>query len=326
MTDQVVVLGWDALDFELIKEYGLTDAFGPHCRKIGTYINPIIDEPHTKELWPSMITGQHPDEHGIHAITESDGIDWDNPVIDWASSFANGKVPQPVLDKIGAWLREEGAGLDQKRTAYYDEHDLTTVLDGDDRRGISIPNWRTAYDHEHGLDAMRDDVWGELLANRDGAEGMEPAITTPGVYDVLGREVGRRLGHTISAANTGHSLVWTWFGLLDTVGHVAPALDDPIERDWYQVAANVTETVKDVTSDETTVVAVSDHGLQDGEHTHYATLCSTERESLDRINGIFDIAPYLNSLQLDGSAGTAGVDAEGMGNVRENLQELGYVE
>jgi hypothetical protein len=74
------------------------------------------------------------------------------------------------------------------------------------------------------------------------------------------------------------------------------------------------------------VIAVSDHGLQDGDHTHYATLCATKREPLDRINGIFDIAPYLDSLQLDGPTGAAGVDAKGMGNVRENLEELGYVE
>jgi len=71
---QVVILGWDALDAEVVEQYALAEQFG-RPSKIETYVNPTIDAPHTRELWPSMISGQHPDEHGIYAVSDETGIE-----------------------------------------------------------------------------------------------------------------------------------------------------------------------------------------------------------------------------------------------------------
>lgn len=319
---QIIVLGWDALDIELIEEYGLQSSFGTHQREIETYVNPVIDHPHTRELWPSMITGLHPDEHGVHAVSDDDGVDWDNPVIDTASNLANGVVPQPVLDYIGERLRERGAGLDQKRVGYYEE--LPTVFAESDQ-AISVPNYRTQFDQTNGLDATRDNVWEEILVNRDGKDGFNPAVSTDQVYNVLGREIGERVGATLSAIQQSHGLVWTWFGCLDTVGHMAPAMDCSLEEDWYRVAANVTEAIRACAPDDAIVVSVSDHGLQEGEHTDYATLCSDSQDAVDSIESIFDIKPWLDAQDPSAQRSASAVSDDGMGEVRTQLEELGYI-
>ena len=78
MSGPVIVLGWDGLDVELLDRYGLGDAFGQHRTTAETYVNPVIDDPHTRELWPSMITGSHPAEHGAPAAT-AHGVARDSP-------------------------------------------------------------------------------------------------------------------------------------------------------------------------------------------------------------------------------------------------------
>jgi hypothetical protein len=322
---QVVILGWDALDETLLRSFGLSESFG-HAERIGTYINPIIDHPHTKELWPSMISGQHPDEHGIHAVSDTEGVEWDNPVIDTAATLATGIVPHSVRTVIGRQLRERGAGLDQKRVSYYETNGVPTVFEGVRGRPISIPNYRTAFDAEHGLDGNRDDVWGAILPDRDGTEGLEPSVSYPGVMDVLGSEAGRRLGHTLAAMEGGFDLVWTWFGLLDTAGHIDPAMGAPLQRQCYQMAAGMTETVREAAGDETIVVSVSDHGLMDGDHTDYATLATGAEGVHDDIGHVFDIADWIRrTVTTSASAQRTGYEPEATEEMTEQLEDLGYL-
>jgi len=320
---QVIVLGWDALDIELLEKYGLADDFGGEQTKIDTYANPVIDEPHTRELWPSMITGLHPDDHGIHAVSEDDGVQWNNPLLNTASTLANGLVPKPVLNAIGRQLRSRGAGLDQKQTNYYTENGISTVF-GPSDRAISIPNYETEYDRTNTLDATRDTVWKDLLVDRDGTEGFDPDITTEGMYGILGEEVGKRLSHTITSMQQGNGLTWCWFGCLDTVGHMAPTVDAPLERDFYHVAAKATQTVRELAPEDSTIISVSDHGLQDGEHTDYATLCGPS-DACETISSVFDIAEWVKSENPTSTSKNHGVGTAAMRDTKDQLEKLGYV-
>jgi hypothetical protein len=156
MTGPVIVLGWDALDIEVLDELGLGDAFGGQHRRIETHVNPVIGEPHTRELWPTLITGRLPDGHGIHAATEGDGVAWDSPLLNRASAAAQGVVPQAVRTAIGRRLRERGAAVEAYGQEHYRAHGIETVFDAYDSRPISIPNHETERDRRLGLDANRD--------------------------------------------------------------------------------------------------------------------------------------------------------------------------
>lgn len=322
---QTIILGWDALDADLIRKYNLADQFGGHVSTIDTYWNPVIDEPHTRELWPSIITGLHPDEHGIHAVSDSDGVDWDNPLIDAASSLASGIIPQRLRTVIGAWLRERGVGLDAKRLTYYDEHDIGTIFD-EAGRAISIPNYVTPFDERHELDANRDDVWGAILPDRDGTKGLEPSVPLATVYDTIFGAAGERAGHTLAAIEDGHDVVFCWFGLLDTVGHIAPALQAPVEATAYRHAARLTQTVRDCAPADATVLSLSDHGLQNGEHTHYATLASADPDPHERINSVFDVADWVRAARSGEVQGDTDAYTEEIEATTDQLEKLGYIE
>jgi len=320
---RLVVLGWDALDHRLIDKYGLNEQFGP-TSEIDTYVNPVVDEPHTRELWPSIITGFHPNNHGIQAVSESGGVDWNNSAIDYASTVANGLVPQVLLSAIGNRLRERGAGLDVKRTEYYKERGIETVFD-DRGKPISIPNYETDYDREFDLDANRDDVWATLLADRDGSEGFEPNVAPENVYSTVFSEASRRVAHTLSATQRGNELVWTWFGLLDTAGHVDPAVEYPLQRMAYELAATYTQMVKRQVGSDTEVLCISDHGLIGGDHTHYATVAGGPDDAHESIDSVFDVADWIRSQELQSDTGLSDSTEYDMETVNEQLEKLGYI-
>jgi len=180
MTGPIIVLGWDGLDIELLERYGHGDAFGAHRARIGTHVNEIIDDPHTRELWPSMITGVSPDEHGIHAATEN-GVAWNSSLLRAGSRLATNTIPDDLQAYLGKRLREQGVGLDAKTPAYYREHDIGTVFDGGGR-AISIPNYETDRDRERGLDGNRDALWATIEPDKSLETGMAPGVDRETLY------------------------------------------------------------------------------------------------------------------------------------------------
>jgi hypothetical protein len=323
-TEQIVVLGWDALDIELLEHHSVADAFGSHRAKVKTYDNEVCGKPHTLELWPSMITGLTPPEHGIRAISESDGVDWQHPALNMISTLANGVVPDRILTSVGAWLQDRGAGIDQMPAGEYRQKCLDTVFTDADRP-ISIPNYRTDYDRRHDLDAARNSLWAALDVDRSGDHGIEPQVDHAAVQQILGEAYGRRVGHTLHAMQAGTPLVWTWFGLLDSIGHMAPTMEYPLERQGYRTASAVTELIRETAPPETTVVSISDHGLQDGHHTHYATVASDRRSAVETVGACWEIADWIRSVNPGGRSAASEGATQSHGEMAEQLEALGYV-
>jgi len=323
MTAPVVVLGWDGLDIECMQRYGVADSFGTHRARINTHVNDVVDSPHTRELWPSMITGLAPAEHGIVAATEH-GVAWNSSLLRAGSRLATNTIPDDLQAWLGKKLRERGVGLDAKTPAYYHEHDLSTVFDGGGR-AISIPNYETERDRQRGLDGNRDSLWATIQPDKSLETGMAPGVDRETLYHELGRELGQRVGETTAAITAGEPLVWTWFGLLDTVGHIQPALGDQFVREWHEVAAGVTESVRSLAPADATVLAISDHGIQDGEHTHYATVASDDPAPVGAIEHVFDVADWIRQARVESAAmPEPEVSADGVRDVEAELQALGY--
>jgi hypothetical protein len=325
MSGPIIVLGWDGLDLVLAERFGVAESFGAHAEPIGTYVNPATDEPHTKELWPSMITGLHPDEHGITATVDGESRpDWDSDALTVAARVADWTVPDSVQLWLGRTLQERGAAQESYRPPYYEQHGIETVLD-DGGRAISIPNYRTDHDRRLGLNANRDGVWAELAIDRTG-EGADftPGVDMTAIHDILGIEVGRRVGLTVDAIAAGHPLVWCWFGCLDTVGHIEPAVDAPLQRQYYEIAAAQTRAIRALAPEAATVVSISDHGIQRGEHTHHATVASDDRAPVAAIDHVFETADWIRQQDPPGHGGTA-VDADAVDTVNERLAALGYI-
>jgi len=325
MSGAIIVLGWDGLNLELAERFGVAESFGAHTATIETYVNPATDEPHTKELWPSMITGLHPDEHGISVTVDGESRpDWESGALTAAARVADWTLPDSIQAWAGRRLQRQGAAQACRRPRYYRDRDVTTVFDAVGGRAVSIPNYQTERDRHLGLDANRDAVWAALDVDRGGTEFV-PRVALGTVHDILGRELGHRVGQTVYHIGDGQPLVWCWFGLLDTVGHIAPAVDAGLERQYYEIAAAQTRAVRALAPDDATVVAVSDHGIQKGEHTQHATIASDDRPPVAAIDHVFELADWIRRQSPTGDGGAAAVDAQELQTVNERLESLGYV-
>lgn len=331
-----VVLGWDALDAQLVEEFGLADAFGAHGTAIDTFANDVIGEPHTREVWPSIITGVPPAEHGIYAATDDEGVKWSNPAIRLAARAAQYTVPEDVKTVLGRWLRSKGAGVEKYSAEYYSDQGLETVFDGRRSFPIAVPNYWTDRDEAHGFLFDRGAHLGKWLDR--GPDGWRPADweRQVAVEREMYLEASTKLGLIHHAIQQEHDLVFAWFGFVDTFGHVEPAAAEPVQRRAYEQAARWTEGVRASLSTEDTLICLSDHGLRGGSHTMDAYLGADNPLIPDMVDSVFDVRAMLDritpsrppvdppALRNRDTRARAG-DAEAADAVRSRLEELGYV-
>lgn len=335
-----VVLGWDALDYDLVTAFGLGEAFGPHTREIDTFDNPVLGEPHTTELWPSILTGVHPDEHGIHAATD-DGPEWESDTIATASRLAQGVVPERLRTEIGRVLRNRGATFAQKTPAYYEEQGLSTLFDGRRSRAIAVPNYRTAADDDAGYVVDRGGQLSEFLSITESSDTNRPETSLPRLQERLVAETTKKLGAVRAGLRREYDIIFVWLSIVDTVGHLAPVVSEA-DAGWqertYRLAATLTEEVRAELGPADTLVCVSDHGLQDGDHTHTAIIGASDEAAIEGVESVLDVreglervTPNRGPSDEDGppvreafrfGGRTAAKDAD---EVRGQLEDLGYL-
>ncbi|WP_135821570.1 alkaline phosphatase family protein [Halostella litorea] len=335
-----VVLGWDGLDAELVEAFGLGGAFGAHGHRIDTFDNPVLGKPHTYELWPSIVTGAPPAEHGVHAATDDEGVAWGNPAIAATARLARRVVPEQLRTRVGAALRQRGAGLDFKTADWYRERGVDTVFDGRTARAVTVPNYVTERDRRLGLDADRGAALGDFLAVGEGDdEGTvhAPRVSVPELEERLVGEATEKLGVVRACAQREYDIVFVWLGYLDTVGHLAPVVD---ESGWqergYRLAAALTGEVADALAPDDALVCVSDHGLRDGDHTHDAYLAADDPAAVRGVESVLDVREGIERVtpasgertdppvreRFRGEGSAASQDAA---EVRDQLEDLGYL-
>jgi hypothetical protein len=286
------VLGWDGLDYELCEEFGVSEEFVPHYTRTDTFANEVLGKPGTYELWPSIITGKRPEEHGVWLINEGDGAGATNPIVDMAAVAMHRYLSPRSRVRVGIALRNRGLSLDQKSPDWYRRNGVSTVFDGRDSRAIGVPNYSNDDD---GLDLLEG--WGRKMSQYldiQVDETAERVVYAPkknldALEDWLVSEVGKKTGVVRACANRDHDLVFVWFAYVDTVGHTVPAVaDEDWQRRAYEHAAEVTREVRHLMDEEDTLVVASDHGNRDGEHTHDAFFGSTDERALEGVESVLN--------------------------------------
>ena len=62
---KVLILGIDAIEYDLIEEWNLKNLKQKEYGKIKVPITKNLDEPATEIVWPCFITGKEPEEMGF---------------------------------------------------------------------------------------------------------------------------------------------------------------------------------------------------------------------------------------------------------------------
>jgi len=323
----LVVLGLDALDHDLVDGEAHPNLTLARHRAIDTIVS-SAGEPSTHELWPTIITGLPPSEHGL---TLDDGVAWGNPFLETASDVADWLVPQRVQTRIGAWLLTN-TSADAFRTpaSYYAENDLSTVFDGPESLAIGIPNYVTdpgEEDREHRLRRKMGKLFERDLEAKGGHASADPAEFYEWCLEMLMVRIARvRRG----LRSRRYELVFGYTSALDLVGHVAYDVPELQTRAYEETNQFVGELADDL-ADGDELLVLSDHGLQDGMHTEEAMVAGTDPEMVEAIDSVLDVRGAVEEELAAGThapepsespgAETAGRSEE----VEQQLRDLGYM-
>jgi predicted AlkP superfamily pyrophosphatase or phosphodiesterase len=322
----LVVMGIDALDPDLVDPDDHPNLTLSHHTAIETIVS-SAGKPSTHELWPTIITGLSPSEHGL---TLDDGVSWGSPILDFGSRVADTFLPNVVQSHIGAWLLTN-TSADAFRTpkTYYTENGIATVFDGRDAIAIGVPNYVVDTDEEDREHRLRRSM-GDLFERDSDAVGGHRTSDPAAFYEqcmemtmVRIARVRRRL------RSRNYELVFGYTSALDLIGHVAHSMPALQERAYEETDQFVGELRADLDEGDELLI-ISDHGLQDGIHTNEAMVASTAA-AFSSVESVLDIRPALER-ELDGGrhlprqAETEVVEDTGRAvEVKRQLEDLGYL-
>ncbi|MFC6973773.1 alkaline phosphatase family protein [Halomicroarcula sp. GCM10025709] len=322
----LVVLGIDALDPELVDE----DRH-PHLTLSAHHAIETIDsvegEPSTHELWPTIITGLTPAEHGLEL---DDGVSWDNPLLNLGSTVADYLLPGGLQTRLGAWLlTNTSEDAFRERASYYADNGLTTVFDGREAKPIGVPNYVVDPDSEDREHNLRRNL-GDLFERDPDATGGHTSSDPAAFYEeCLEMSMVRIARARRGLRGKRHELVFAYTSGLDLVGHIAHSQPAMQERAYEELDEFVGELLADLDEDDE-LLLVSDHGLQEGVHTHEAMVAATDERLVADIESVTDVRAAIDA-ELDAHDhspsprdDTADVAAGGE-RVQEQLEDLGYM-
>lgn len=323
----LVVLGIDALDPALVDPADHPSLTLSAHRAVETIVS-SSGEPSTHELWPTIITGLAPAEHGLEL---DDGVAWENPALSVLSNVADYAVPDGLQTRLGAWLlTNTEADAFRVPATYYGDNGIETVFDGRDAAAIGVPNYVVDPDDEDREHRLRRHM-GELFERDPDATGGHRSADPVAFYEQCLEMAMIRIARTRRALRSReHELVFGYTSGLDLVGHVSHSRPELQAGAYAELDELVGELRGDLGAGDE-LLLVSDHGLQDGLHTEEAIVAGTDPETVERVGSVLDVADAVNAALADGAhvpkprwtetRGDAG-DSEA---VREQLEDLGYM-
>lgn len=321
----VAVLGIDALDPGLVDSDDHPHLTLAEYSSIDT-IDSSAGEPSTHELWPTIITGLIPPEHGLEL---DNGVSWENPYINFAGEVANYLVPDSLQARIGAWLLDNTEqDAFRTRSRYYEKQGISTVFDGREYKAIGIPNYVTDIDDEDREHQLRKDM-GELFERDRDAKGGHTSEDPVEFYELCMEMSMVRIALVRRAYRSmNYELVFGYTSGLDLIGHVSYGIPKLQERAYDELDDFVGE-LRDDLGEEDELVVVSDHGLQEGVHTSEAFISSTDPKIAETVDSVVDVRDAvekkLDEGHLPSKPSFTKKKGENDNRVKEQLEDLGYM-
>lgn len=321
----VVVLGIDALDPDLVNPDEHPHLTLNAHRSIDTIVSGS-GEPSTHELWPTIITGLRPAEHGL---VVDDGVTWENPIIAALSSVADYTLPEEVQTKLGGWvLTNTDADAFRMPASYYRNNEIDTVFDNCKSTAIGIPNYVVDPDTEDREHQLRRQM-GDLFERDPNATGGHQSTDPISFYEQCLEMAMIRIARTRRALRSReYQLVFGYTSGLDLIGHVSHSRPELQQGAYDELNEFVGELRADL-RDGDELILVSDHGLQNGLHTDEAMIASASA-AVEHTESVIDIRALVEKLLVNGnhaprSRWNNDVDNEYSETVREQLENLGYM-
>lgn len=300
----VIVLALDALDAGLVDYFDLKSLHLRSRNQLETFAH-MQRLPYTPEVWATVATGVHPEEHGV---TDEGLSTWDNPIINFASRFT-GNLSLGMRIKLGSIARDKAGA---KYTVA--ETDLPTVFDAD---GRVVHNWPGAINGEE-----LADVWHVMFDEPDHTDAeFERKMYGKGAGKLAWAEEMLRHNVTLAAVHVH---------VLDALGHAYADNEDKL-RDAYEWVTEWVVRINSRLCEDDQLVILSDHGIvtdfysdeddrgeSPGSHSWRAYIASTFDSTPE---SVFEVKEWLDPLVEEYTD-----ESENLELPEEQLRQLGYIE
>ena len=322
----VIVFGIDALDPDLVDPDSHPHLTLAAHDRIET-INSAAGEPSTHELWPTIITGLTPAEHGLEL---DDGVAWDSPLLQFGSRLADYLLPDTLQTRLGGWLLTN-TDTDAFRTpaSYYAKNGFSTLFDSYDSKAIGVPNYVLDTDSEDREHQLRQRM-GDLFERDQAAHGGHVSSNPDQFYELcLEMSMIRTARLRRALRSREYELAFGYTSGLDLIGHVSYDRQQLQNRVYEELNEFVGELRADLDEGDK-LVLVSDHGLQDGLHTEEAMIAATEPAIVADTDSVLNVRAAIEAEldRVDHVPTKRGTEDAGLGDddgVREQLKDLGYM-
>lgn len=300
MASTIAVLGIDAADYELCKEWDCSNLLlDTHCH-IDSFSH-SIDVPATLEVWPSIATGLRPREHGV-TLSPTDRNS--ENFLYRLGVHAHQLLPSSLQNQIQQ-LKEQWIG------STYPQTSSPTIFS---RKGGSVYNWPGVTPCH---DWKREGEWFRAV--------VEGEISEQEFYKRHLGNVGKGVGWLASQDQANIPIAGVHVHMLDHMGHLYAERPDKLRRAYEDVDALVGWLQEAVD----TLIVISDHGMQSsqlddsdpGVHSWRSFVAATG--TYDALpESVLDVNDWILELVSDeiNNQTTTTADAP-----TEHLQDLGYL-
>jgi hypothetical protein len=272
----VVVIGVNALESTLVEEFDLSHL---ELSEHGELRIPEGYPLHTEVLWPTIITGLSPSEHGL---TRTSAREWENPVLELAAEYSTKIVPEQVLLPIGRQIQKLGFERESNTGAeYYEARGIDTIFADVRSIDIDVPG----YSDRGGTDEIR-----KLMGHSE----YEPEDSEL-FRDACREEFESKRASLFDALDVDVDLIVCYIQALDNLQHVYWS-DRELVRNWYRELDELVSRVRERLTSDDVLVLMSDHGMRGGEdgkgehsdYGYYASTVTLGMESILDLKGAVD--------------------------------------
>ncbi|PTD94218.1 hypothetical protein C9439_03995 [archaeon SCG-AAA382B04] len=290
----IIVVGIDALEYDLVNKWRLENLLLENNKKISTPEDIYL---HTKILWPTIITGKHPRDHGIQ---EGDIGSWENTILEKSSNILDKILPESIKRFLSIFLRKIGFEHSSRDKDYYKEKNIETIFSGLRTKAIDVPQY-----NETGIS---DEIKNKMDRSFSDFNEAEKFINKcKEEFEIKSKEL-------INSLNEPIDLVMCYFYSLDGLQHVFHS-DEEFLKEWYKKFDELIGTIKEEASDEDEIIVVSDHGIKNGKHTDYAFFSSYKEEL--KVESILDVKKEIQEITKK--------NRKNHEEIKEELNNLGYI-
>lgn len=293
----LVMLGFDGLDPYAVEKYEASTLQQETFSKM--YVPEDI-ELHTEVIWPTIITGLRPEDHGL---TRTQARKWKNPLVQAAAWIGDTLFPRDWIMPIGRKIQEIGFKRTERGTPdYYDNNDLATIFTNTRSKVIGLPG----YNPSEKTDELR---------RMGGLSTHNPVVEIDVFIEHLREELEERKQQTLQNLDLPVDILMVYSYSTDMAGHIFWDDDDFMEE-WYGRVDRFVRDVKENLGEDDQLLVLSDHGMDEGKHRREATFSFSEAVENEPTD-VLQIRPFIDGL-LD-------KEKESRAEVTERMQGLGYV-